>query len=184
MKTKSKSRSAFFNPRLLIGFVLCSAGASLALVGSSKPVTGTVATRLTPSTSGTWTATGSMNFARVAFTATLLPNGKVVVAGGRDGTDTVLSSAELYDPATGLWTPTGSMSNRCNSHTATLLPDGRVLVAGGHPECFSCESCSALAGAELYDPITGTWAPTGNMNTPRTAHTATLITGGPLSGIG
>ena len=63
--------------------------------------------------SGTWTATGSLSIARRQNTATLLPNGKVLVAGGDDGTTvlgtTVLSSAELYDPASGIWTPTGSL---------------------------------------------------------------------------
>src|SRR5207302_296704 len=106
-------------------------------IGLSKSVSGTVATRLTPSTPGTWTATGSMSIARDACTATLLTNGKVLVAGGVNSTGPT-SSAELYDPATGLWTPTGSMTTPRFGHTATLLPDGRVLVAGG-----SIDGCSS-----------------------------------------
>src|SRR5262249_24071898 len=77
-----------------------------------------------------WTATGSMGTARAQHTATLLPNGEVLVAGGFDGTSFV-SSAELYDPAAGTWTATGSMGTARESHTATLLPNGKVLVAGG-----------------------------------------------------
>ena len=74
-------------------------------------------------------ATGSMATARCLHTATLLPNGKVLVAGGVDG---VLSSAELYDPASGTWSATGSMGTARDYHTATLLPNGQVLVAGGY----------------------------------------------------
>ena len=67
---------------------------------------------------------------RTSHTATLLPNGKVLVAGGYNGFGS-LSSAELYDPATGSWSPTGSLGTARDSHTATLLPNGKVLVAGG-----------------------------------------------------
>ena len=63
-------------------------------------------------------------------TATLLPSGKVLVAGGYDDGGT-LSSAELYDPASGTWTATGSLGTARYDHTATLLPSGKVLVAGG-----------------------------------------------------
>ncbi len=66
-----------------------------------------------------------MATARYAHSATLLPNGQVLVAGGFS------ASAELYDPATGLWTSTGSMTTLRTGHSATLLLDGKVLVAGG-----------------------------------------------------
>src|SRR5207244_841009 len=79
--------------------------------------------------SGTWTVTGSLNTARDGHTATLLPNGKVLVAGG---VIPYLSSAELYDPATGSWSTTGSLITARAGHTATLLPTGKVLVAGGN----------------------------------------------------
>ncbi len=65
-------------------------------------------------------------------TATLLPNGKVLVAGGFNGGFTILTSAELYDPASGSWTATGSLNTARAYHTATLLPNGKVLVAGGN----------------------------------------------------
>ena len=75
-------------------------------------------------TSGTWTPTGSLNTARADFTATLLPNGKVLVAGGFDITFTASASAELYDPASATWTATGSLVTARYDHTATLLPRG------------------------------------------------------------
>ena len=74
----------------------------------------------------------------------MLPNGKVLVAGGDDSSG-LLASAELYDPASGTWTATGDLSTARRRHTATLLPNGKVLVAGGD------DSSAILASAELYD---------------------------------
>lgn len=119
-------------------------------------------------------ATGSMGAARRGHTATMLLDGKVLVAGGENGNDP-LASAELYDPRTGTWTPTGSMANHAGiGFTSTLLPDGKVLVAGGH----SGTKYPASASAELYDPSTGTWTATGSMGAPRKGHTATLLANG------
>jgi pimeloyl-ACP methyl ester carboxylesterase len=96
---------------------------------------------------GDWTATGSLTTARANQTATLLPSGKVLVAGGGTSSDT-LASAELYDPAanggTGDWTATGSLATARYWHTATLLPNGKVLVVGGQ------NSSGVLASAELF----------------------------------
>jgi PKD repeat protein len=119
----------------------------------------------------TWTPTGSLNTSRFEHTATLLEDGKVLVAGGAsDGTS--LTSAELYDPTAGTWSVTSSMTAARESHTATLLPDGSVLVAGGE------SGTDILASAELYDPATETWSATGNLNTGRYDHTATLLPNG------
>ena len=80
---------------------------------------------------GTWAPTGSLNTARNGHTATLLPGGEVLVAGGFQPLSGILASAELYDPATGTWSTTGSLTTARLKHTATLLPNGKVLVAGG-----------------------------------------------------
>ena len=80
---------------------------------------------------GTVKATSSMSVARSCHSATLLPNGKVLVAGGQGSDFNALASAELYDPASGSWTATGSLNTARGAHTATLLPNGMVLVAGG-----------------------------------------------------
>jgi hypothetical protein len=96
---------------------------------------------------GTWTATGSLSSARNRMTATLLPNGKVLVAGG-DNDTTTLSSAELCDPASGTWNATGSLIAARRFHVAALLPTGKVLVAGGYNE--SNGSNTMLSSAELY----------------------------------
>jgi hypothetical protein len=103
-------------------------------------------------------------------TATLLPNGKVLVAGGA-GYFSDFSVAELYDPSTDAFTATGNMTVARAGHTATLLPDGTVLIAGGVP-------FGGSASAEVYNPATGTFSSTGNMTTPRNAHTATLLPDG------
>jgi hypothetical protein len=107
-----------------------------------------------------WTATGKMIEARTGHTATLLLDGRVLVAGG-SSTSGPLASAELYDPSDGSWTATGSMLVAREGHSATLLRDGRVLVAGGRGR--SPEALRGLASAELYDPASGTWRATGNM---------------------
>jgi len=113
--------------------------------------------------SGFWTTTGSLNTARISHTATLLPNGRVLVAGGSDGTSgNRLSSAKLYDPVTGGWSVSGSMATPRESHTATLLPNGQVLVAGGivniSPSGGSI-SVTFTATAELYNRLQATGRP-------------------------
>src|SRR5438093_8655597 len=118
-----------------------------------------------------WVPTGNLVTARTRHTATLLPNGKVLVAGGNNGP--ALSSAELYDPASGTWTATGSLGTARERPTATLLPNGKVLVAGR-----AADDTNDFKSAELYDPATGTWTATGSMATGRAYHTATLLANG------
>jgi hypothetical protein len=94
---------------------------------------------------GQFTATGSLDTARVQHTATLLGNGKVLIVGGDNPLGT-LSSAELYDPGTGQFTPAGNLSSARRFHTATLLPNGKVLIVGGQ------NAAGYLNTTEIYDP--------------------------------
>jgi hypothetical protein len=124
-----------------------------------------------PAQTTNWLSTGALNTARYAHTATLLPNGKVLVAAGYNGS--FLANAELYNPAGGTWTNAGSLSVAAYTRTATLLTNGQVLIAGGvrGPGL-------ATATVELYNPVTGTWTNTGALNTARSSHTATLLPDG------
>src|SRR5438046_9514144 len=100
----------------------------------------------------------------------MLPNGKVLVAGGVDTDYISIARAELYNPASGTWTETGSLVTARSAHRATLLPNGEVLVMGGS------ESLGVYPpNAELYDPVSGTWAETGSLVTLRALQTATSL---------
>ena len=124
-------------------------------------------------TDATWNFTGSMNVGRFSFTATLLQNGKVLVAGGAIPGNLTTNTAELYDPATGTFIATGSMHQARLGFSATRLQNGKVLVAGG-----GNDTQVALKTAELYDPATGTWSTTGNMKEGRQQHSAVLLNDG------
>ena len=113
---------------------------------------------------GTFTATGSITTARAGHTATLLADGRVLIAGGGD------ASAEIYDPSTGAFTVTGSMSTPRRGASSTLLPDGRVLIVGGNPP--------DTTSAELYDPLWAFSLNAGNLTDPRLDHTAILLSNG------
>jgi hypothetical protein len=137
---------------------------------------------------GTWTSTGSLTTGgRALHTATLLGNGKVLIAGGWDGTVS-LNTAELYDPATGLFTQTKNNLNNITTmtavrsqHTATLLDNGKVLIAGGW-------GGGPLASSELFDPVSGVFtAPTGStpsLTDARNTHTATRLPSGKVLIVG
>jgi large repetitive protein len=126
--------------------------------------------------SGQFTPTGNMTTARAEHTATLLPSGKVLIAGGDGAGLQPLASAELYDPSTGTFAPTGSMTTvRTWGHTATLLANGKVLIAAGSDRRDTYEP---IAKAELYDPSTGIFTPTGSMITAQRTGPATLLADG------
>lgn len=126
----------------------------------------------------TWTVAGDLNVPRSGHTATLLPNGTVMIYGGYtpDGNSfPALYSAELFDPATGAWTLNGGAFYTRSGHEATLLNNGRVLVSGGNWNARS---------EELYDPPSGNWYSTGPLQVPRISHTATLLPSGKVLVVG
>ena len=157
--------------------------------GGEDPGPLATAERYDPATD-TWTRTGDLRTARAQHTATLLPDGSVLIAGGSGAnpaglTELPLASAERYDPATGAWNPAGNLATARWGHTATPVADGRVLVAGGAEGETENGWPVFLASAEVYDPATGAWEPTGDLITAREAHVAAalpdgsvLVTGG------
>lgn len=132
---------------------------------------------------GSFSSTSSMTTSRFGHTATLLPDGRVLVAGGDSSTpylgygSSAQASAELYDPATGLFTATGVMNAARTYHSARLLNTGKVLIMGGFVYDAQGNQIS-LPSAELYDPSTGTFTATGSMATARAWFTATLLANG------
>jgi uncharacterized delta-60 repeat protein len=166
MNTARENHTATLLPN---GQVLVTGGLSF----SNGNFTVVAAAELFDPVSGTWTNTGPMNAPRYQHTATLLANGKVLVAGGY-GTNGILASAEVYDPVTRTWTNTVSLLVGTYQHTATLLPNGQVMVTGG-------ETPFGVAGTvEFYDPAGGTWnvVAFSGLNTYRRYHTATLLPNG------
>jgi hypothetical protein len=129
-------------------------------------------------TTGTYGATGSMMEGRSQQTATLLSDGRVLIANSQQGDGT----AELYNASTGRFSPTGSMAINEWEGTATLLSDGKVLFAGG--QVLGSQGYTETASAQIYDPKTGTFSVTGSMGTARLGHTATLLKDGRVLVIG
>ncbi|MGH9178329.1 MAG: SBBP repeat-containing protein [Acidimicrobiales bacterium] len=149
------------NGKVLVAGGRVSAGANQALASAElyDPLT------------GTWSTTGSMAQARWSHTATLLPDGRVLVAGGTSNNTTPsLGSAELFNPDTGTWSPAASLNGPRALHAATLLREpgcaahcGKVLVAAGRPVA----NANTLNTAELFDPARNVWETTGNLNEAR-----------------
>ena len=161
-------------PRYFYTATLLSSGKVLVVGGcnASSCNTVTATSELYDPNSGTWTTTGSLSVARDFQTATLLSDGRVLVAGGF-GTTGKIAQAEVYNPATGKWTLAGNLNNARAQGTATLLPSGKVLVAGGLDQ-----NGARLASAELYSPATNSWTLTGSLINKRYDATATLLSTG------
>lgn len=126
-----------------------------------------------------------MSTARYQQTATLLPNGKVLVTAGTTGVSTSSEPSELYNPATGTWSdssnglPVCPPGNWCRANSqAVLLGSGKVLVAGGLLGLVSSYRSGTSSTAILYDPTTNSWSSTGAMTTPRAKGTATVLGNG------
>ena len=135
----------------------------------------------------TWTPTGPLNVRRALATATLLPNGQVLVAGGRWCPSAPpatcnftfrTATAELYNPATGTWTLTGPMTQARHTTASVLLNDGRVIVPAGFTNAGNGNN------ADIYNPATGTWSPTSNLNFARARQGAMLLQDGRVMVVG
>ena len=186
----SVSNAGFYSAPQATGFyhVVATSVAAATVSGSATVTVTTSSASLTP--------TGSMQNARGFHTATLLANGKVLMAGGamlasHPASPIVcyggISTAELYDPVSGSFSTTASMAKQRFAHTATLLLTGKVLVIGGVGNIGSqCEDGNGPveSSAELYDPSSGSFTSTGSMAKARSGHTATLLANGKVLIVG
>jgi uncharacterized repeat protein (TIGR02543 family) len=129
---------------------------------------------------GTWSTVGSMATPRYTHSTTLLPNGRLLVVGGRNG-GTYLASTELIDTAVTGWSGAGSLTTARYSHTSTLLPNGKILIAGG---TNTGDGSGHITNAELYDPAGNSWSPAVTLGTGREAHSATLLPNGKVLIVG
>lgn len=165
----TEARAGHTATLLLNGKILVVGGST----GTYPATQRTSSTELCDITSNTCSTVGSLSFARSGHTATLLPNGKVIVVGGGKGS-VGPTSVEIFDPSTNEWSVEGDYPSTVEGQTATLLPDGKVLFAGGIPSPASPPVSTSI----LYDSETNTWIPAGNMITARAFHTATLLPNG------
>ena len=173
--------------------VLVAYGSNSRAYGKGTGYVGLSSIEVYDAGTGTFTEiVGEDGLGTYGHTATLLPDGKVLLAGGfvnsvwdYGGVSTSDHGATLYDSATGVFGGTGNMTASRGGHTAILLANGKVLIAGGANQD---PTGTGLASAELYDPSTGTFTQTGSMVVGRFLHTATqlqdgkvLIVGGALT---
>ena len=138
-------------------------------------IDGVRATQAFDANPGRFARVGDLEFRHhMGGTATALGDGSALVAGGNLP---AIAAAEGYDPASGQWTRVGDMATARRGHTATRLSDGRVLIAGG-VTCCDVNGEILLAAAEIYDPATSGFQPTGSMAMPRAFHAAALLADG------
>ena len=168
-RASAMTRRRFFHSATLLadGSVLVAGG--LSATGTTQP---TASAELYDPKTGKWKATASMKVARWTHSATLLTDGRVLVAGGLGPTGVAIASAEVYDPRTGKWTATGRM-HEAREAPAVLLTNGKVLISGG----FGKDK-RPIGSAERYDPTTGKWSLTGIMAGPRAGHAAVRLSDG------
>lgn len=159
---------------------LLPSGKVLAVGGSSSAggLTYFASTELYDPGVNAWTPAGASGGARVDPLVALLPTGRVLVAGGRDGGGAALASAQLYDRTSNTWAPAPALSIPRERATATLLRSGAVLVAGG------LSGGASVASSERYDATANAWSPAAALAGARHFHTATLLADGRVLVVG
>jgi len=156
----------FLRRILAVSFLLALA---ISLIAACLPKTNTTNSK----SAGKIFETGSMSVARADHTATLLPDGRVLIAGGMVENGVFLDSMEIFDPSTAHFSPAGAMSSKRVGHSATLLPNGKILIAGG-----LAARGEIVSSAELYDTRTGKLSAAAPLHEARNGHEAILLPNG------
>ena len=173
MNGKRRAKSWISGLAVIFLVVGCASGANASPTPSTAASAALPVAVATPRPSSN--PPGQMAVERGLHTATLLPDGRVLIAGGFATGPHALSSAEIFDPTAGTFSPAAPMATGRAAQTATLLADGRVLLTGGSSDNWNV----FLASAEIYNPSTGTFSSTGRMAASRAdLDTATLLTDG------
>jgi streptogramin lyase len=155
------------------------ANGKVLIAGGNNNTTSLGTAEIFDPTAGTFTATShSMTTVRQIQHADLLPNGRVLISGGFDANNNALASAEIYDPNADTFTATGGMTTARGNHGSALLYNGQVLVAGGLTGPGT--ALVSTATAELYNPATGLFTPTGSMSIPRGHYAPTILNDGTI----
>jgi N-acetylneuraminic acid mutarotase len=123
---------------------------------------------------GTFSTAAPLSKKIIGHTATLLPDGRVIIAGGQEVGNPPLREVHLYDPLGNTWNATGSLMVGRRNHSAVLLPDGRPVILGGEG------ATEAIGSVEIYDRATGTWSAAGDLTVPRHRHDTLLTLKGKL----
>jgi N-acetylneuraminic acid mutarotase len=175
-----KNRRSHHTATLLLdGRILVAGGFEQTAVG--EVIDSSRSTEIYDPATHEWSLMAEMKKYRFGHTATLLPNGKVLVVGGLADTSSI-TNTELYDPALNTWTVAAPLRNARAFHTATLLENGKVLVVGGAN--FNYFGASYPSVTELYDPSTNEWSAAGTLNTGRAFHATTRLSGGKVLVLG
>jgi hypothetical protein len=133
--------------------------------------------------SGIWTAAPNLLDGHVGHTATLLKDGRVLIAGGTDVHGVATARSELFDPKANRWIRAGNMNRARAAHAAALLADGNVLVSGGQTG-LSIFPIQVLSNAEIYHPATNSWTAVAAMNAPRRMHSSIRLHDGRVLVVG
>ena len=177
--TASMSTSRAYATATLLGngTVLVVGGENIVPgMGSGMGTSGLTSAEIYNPVTGLWQGAGTTATGHVYATASLLPSGQVLVAGGSlDGCCGGVTGADLYTPSTGTWQAAANMNIAREYAAAVVLPDGTVLMTGGYN---GITPLATLASTEIYQPATNTWTPGPDMNQHRQYHTATLLQNG------
>lgn len=171
-----KATAALRAARYAMTATLLAGGKVLVAGGSTAAADALNSSEIYDPTAKTWTLGAKMVQPRADYASIMLSTGRILFAGGENISGVSINNAELYNSSTGKFTATGNMTATRVEHTAVLLANGKVLVSGGNNQTIG--GATPLASAELYNPATGTWTPTGSMSNARAGNTTTVLHNG------